>query len=158
MSYVPVLGRVLNAGRGDLASGHKLYMKHCGACHTLHGEGTKIGPDLTVADRKNRDALLLNILDPSGTIRPEFVSQTAVLVDGRVITGLVIESNEKQLTIVDSKQQKTPIERDQVEQLQPSDTSIMPERLLETLSEQEVRDLFAYLQSDEAKVRSARKE
>ncbi|MEX0977325.1 MAG: c-type cytochrome, partial [Pirellulales bacterium] len=74
MSYVPVLGRVLNAGQGDLDNGHKLYMKHCGTCHTLHGEGIKIGPDLTTADRKNRDALLLSILDPSGYIRPEFVS------------------------------------------------------------------------------------
>ncbi len=155
MSYVPVLGRVLNAAPGELASGHKLYMKHCGVCHTLHGEGQKIGPDLTSADRKNRESLLLNILDPSGTIRPEFISQTAVLVDGRVLTGLVTESDAARLTIVDAKQQRTVVERSEIEQLEPSPLSLMPEGLLQQLSEQEVRDLFRYLQSDGAPTTSA---
>jgi putative membrane-bound dehydrogenase-like protein len=157
MSYVPVLGRVLGAGVGNLESGHKLYMKHCGVCHTLHGEGEKIGPDLTSADRKNRDALLLNILDPSGTIRPEFISQTALLVDGRVLTGLVTESSPQQITMVDAKQQKTTIPRDEIDEIEPSTTSLMPERLLEQLQEQEVRDLFRYLQSERLPERAAAK-
>ncbi|MEX0677904.1 MAG: PVC-type heme-binding CxxCH protein [Pirellulales bacterium] len=157
MSYVPVLGRVLSAGQGDLDSGHKLYMKHCGTCHTLHGEGIKIGPDLTTADRKNRDALLLSILDPSGYIRPEFVSQTALLNDGRLLTGLVTESSPREITIVDAKQQKTTLARDEIDQIHPSTTSLMPERLLETLAEQELRDLFSYLQSDAPQIRSAAK-
>ena len=157
MSYVPVLGRVLGAGEGHLERGHKLFMKHCGVCHTLHGEGEKIGPDLTSADRKNRDALLINILDPSGTIRPEYITQTAVLVDGRVLTGLVTNSDAQQITIVDAKQQKTIVARDEIEQIQPATTSLMPERLLEQLKEQELRDLFRYLQSDKPPVQSAAK-
>jgi putative membrane-bound dehydrogenase-like protein len=148
MAYVPVLGRVLNESKGDLQKGHALFVKHCGNCHTLHGEGAKIGPDLTTADRKNRDALLLNVLDPSGYVRPEFVSQTVVLTDGRVLTGLVVEPTAQQITLVDTKSEKTVIERGQIEQMQPSAQSIMPERLLESLSPQEVRDLFRYLQSD----------
>jgi putative heme-binding domain-containing protein len=147
-AYVPVLGRVLNEAKGDVDSGHKLFVKHCAICHTLYGEGNKVGPDLTSADRKNRDALLLNILDPSGYIRPEFVAQTVVLNDGRILTGLVVESTPQQLMIVDAKNQKTTLARDEVERLQPSAQSLMPERLLETLAPQEVRDLFRYLQSD----------
>jgi putative heme-binding domain-containing protein len=157
MSYVPVLGRVLNGGPGELATGHKLFMKHCGVCHTLHGEGQKIGPDLTSADRKNRESLLLNILDPSGTIRPEFISQTAVLVDGRVLTGLVTESDAARLTIVDAKQQKTVVERSEIEQIEPSAISLMPDGLLQQLSEQELRDLFRYIQSEGAPMTSAAK-
>ncbi len=148
MAYVPVLGRVLNAGKGDLDSGQKLFVKHCGNCHMLHGEGNKVGPDLTSADRKNRDALLLNILDPSGYVRPEYVAQTAVLDDGRVLTGLVIESSAQEITLVDAKNQKTTLARGEIEQIQPSPLSLMPERLLETLEPQELRDLFGYLQSD----------
>jgi putative membrane-bound dehydrogenase-like protein len=154
-AYVPVLGRMLNEGPGDLDNGHKLFVKHCATCHTLHGEGNKVGPDLTTADRKNRDALLINILDPSGTIRPEFVAQTAVLVDGRVLTGLVTESSPQQLTLVDAKNQKTTLAREEIEQMQPSDQSLMPERLLEPLAPQEVRDLFRYLESDAPGPKSA---
>ena len=46
-AYVPVLGRVLNEGPGDLTNGHALFTKHCATCHTLFGEGNKVGPDLT---------------------------------------------------------------------------------------------------------------
>ncbi len=155
MAYVPVLGRVLNAGPGDLTSGRALFTKHCATCHTLFGEGNKIGPDLTSADRKNRDALLLNILDPSGYVRPEFVAQTAVLNDGRVLTGLITEASAQQVTIVDAKNQKTTIPRGEIDQIQPSEQSLMPERLLETLQPQEVRDLFSYLQATEPQPPSA---
>jgi putative heme-binding domain-containing protein len=148
MAYVPVLGRVLNAGSGDLAAGRALFTKHCANCHTLFGEGTKVGPDLTTADRKNRETLLVNILDPSGYVRPEYVSQTAVLNDGRLLTGLVVASSAQEITIVDSKNQKTTVPRGEIEQIEPSPQSVMPERLLETLQPQEVRDLFRYLQSD----------
>ncbi len=154
-AYVPVLGRVLNEGPGDLDNGHKLFVKHCATCHTLYGEGNKVGPDLTSADRKNRDALLINILDPSGTIRPEFIAQTAVLVDGRVLTGLVTESSPQQLTLVDAKNQKTTLAREEIEQMHPAPQSLMPERLLEPLAPQEVRDLFRYLQSDAPPPKSA---
>jgi putative heme-binding domain-containing protein len=147
-AYVPVLGRVLNEGRGDPAAGRALFAKHCGVCHTLHGEGNKIGPDLTASDRRNREALLVNILDPSGYVRPEYVAQTAVLNDGRVLTGLVVESSAQQITLVDAKNQKTTVARSELEQIQPSPQSLMPERLLEPLAPQELRDLFGYLQSD----------
>jgi putative heme-binding domain-containing protein len=149
MAYVPVLGRVLNAGQGDRTAGRALFTKHCATCHTLFGEGNKIGPDLTSADRKNRDALLLNILDPSGYVRPEFVAQTAVLNDGRVLTGLITEASAQEVTIIDAKNQKTTIPRGEIDQIQPSEQSLMPERLLETLQPQEVRDLFSYLQATE---------
>ena len=148
MAYVPVLGRVLKAGKGDRTAGHALFVKHCAACHTLFGEGTKVGPDLTSADRKNRNALLLNLLDPSGYVRPEFVAQTAVLLDGRVLTGVVIASSAQEITLVDTKGQKTTVPRGDIDDIRPSAQSIMPERLLETLKPQEVRDLFSYLESD----------
>ncbi len=149
MAYVPVLGRVLNAGSGDRTAGRALFTKHCATCHALFGEGNKIGPDLTSADRKNRDALLVNILDPSGYVRPEFVAQTAVLNDGRLLTGLIIKASAQEVTLVDAKNQKTTIPRSEIDQIQPSEQSLMPERLLETLQPQEVRDLFSYLQATE---------
>jgi putative heme-binding domain-containing protein len=83
------------------------------------------------------------------------VAQVAVLADGRVLTGLVVEATSQEITIVDAKNQKTTVPRDQIDQLRPSDQSLMPERLLETLAPQEVRDLFRYLQSDGSKSSSS---
>ena len=86
---------------------------------------------------------------------PDFVP--ALLNDGRVLTGLVIESSADQITFVDAKQQKTTVARDEIDQLHPSETSLMPEGVLETLQPQEIRDLFSYLESDRPAVQSARK-
>ena len=42
-----------------------------------------------------------------------------------------------------------PFSRENIEKLDPSTVSLMPEKLLDPLEDQEVRDLFRYLQSDQ---------
>ena len=91
---------------------------------------------------------MINILDPSGYVRPEFVAQTVLTTDGRVLTGLITESSPQQITLVNAKNQKSTLGREEVNEIKPSAQSLMPERLLETLAPQEVRDLFRYLQAD----------
>src|SRR5439155_19407935 len=135
-------------GKGDPAKGQPLFKQHCATCHTLFGEGNKVGPDLTSADRKGRELLMLNIVDPSAVIRPEFAAYTLLTTDGRLLTGLVVEASEQAVTLVDAKNEKTTVPRDKIDQLKPSPVSLMPEKLLDELTDQEVRDLFSYLQSD----------
>jgi putative membrane-bound dehydrogenase-like protein len=134
--------------KGDPKRGKELFTKQCATCHTLFGEGGKTGPDLTGADRKNRDWLVTNIVDPSGIIRPEYVAYDASLKDGRSLFGLIVEQSPQTVTLLDAKNEKTVIERTKIESLEPSATSIMPEKLLDELTEDQLRDLFAYLQSD----------
>jgi putative membrane-bound dehydrogenase-like protein len=138
----------LSRGRGDLAAGKLLYQKHCATCHTLFGEGNNIGPDLTGADRKNRDFLVTNIVDPSAVIRPEYLAYQIVTKDGRSLAGIVIESTPSALTLVNEKNERTVIARDQIEAMEASPVSLMPEKILDELSYQQIRDLFSYLQSD----------
>jgi putative heme-binding domain-containing protein len=138
---------MLARGKGDLSSGHRLFVKHCSICHRLYGEGNQIGPDLTAADRKNLTVLLPNVIDPSAVIRPEFRCYNVVLDDGRILTGLLADSNNSTVTVLDAKNQRTVVKRSDIEELKVSDTSLMPERVLEPLGEQDVRDLFAYLRA-----------
>jgi putative membrane-bound dehydrogenase-like protein len=147
-AQIVVLARTLSQGPGQLEPGQKLFLKHCGTCHTLFGEGQKVGPDLTSADRRNQDSLLLNIVDPNSTVRPEYVAQVVTLQDGRVLTGLLGDSGPQRITLLDGKNPPLALDRDQVESLVPSQLSLMPEKLLEPLQPQELRDLFRYLQSD----------
>jgi putative heme-binding domain-containing protein len=135
----------LGRGTGDAASGHKLFAKHCAICHRLYGEGNQIGPDLTAADRKNLTVLLPNVVDPSGVIRPEFRAYNIVLDDGRILTGLLADQNDSTVTVLDAKNQRTVVKRSNIEELKASDTSLMPDNVLEPLGEQEIRDLFAYV-------------
>lgn len=139
---------VLSRGKGEAAHGKPIFMKHCGTCHTLFGEGNKIGPDLTGADRKNLNFLMQNIVDPSAVQRLEFTNHVVVTSDGRNLSGVVSEANAEMVTLVNAKNEKTTIPRSQIEDIVPSPVSLMPEKLLDPLSDEELRHLFAYLQSD----------
>ncbi len=135
----------LRAASGDPARGKILFGKHCGICHQLHGEGNKIGPDLTTANRNDQAALLANMVDPSAVIRREFLPYVVLTDSGRMVTGLLAEQDAASITILDAKNQRIKIPRDEVEELHPSEISLMPEKILEPLSPQELRDLFSYL-------------
>ena len=146
-AQVTRIAAVLANGLGDRSRGKELAAKHCGTCHTLFGEGGKIGPDLTTADRANRDLMLTSIVDPGLAIRQEYAASTVLTADGQVLTGIVVESTPASVTLVDAKNQKTTVERARIDQLKPADQSLMPEKILDPLSEVELRDLFAHLET-----------
>ncbi len=139
---------ILRKGKGTTEPGKILFMKHCGICHKLHKEGENIGPDLTGAERKNINQLTKNIIDPSSMIRQQYIAHIIQTESGRVLTGLLAESTPETITILDSKNKRTVLNRDDIEEMKESALSLMPEKLLSTLSSQEIRDLFAYIQSD----------
>ena len=141
------LGKILSTGTGDIAQGKRLFTKHCGTCHQLHGEGNKIGPDLTPYPRHELAYLLLHTVDPNAVVRPEYQSVVIVTDDGRVLTGLLTESTPQTVALVDAKNTLIVLAREEIEEMEDSPQSLMPEKLFESLSDNEIRDLFANLQS-----------
>jgi putative heme-binding domain-containing protein len=135
-------------GTGDPEAGRQVFQQTCGVCHRLFGEGNTIGPDLTGADRKNTEVMLLNIVNPSAYVRPEYVSYEVVTDDDQAISGLLVESSAAAVTILDRNNQRHVFARDRIKELTPSALSLMPEGLLEGLKPQQVMNLFAYLQSE----------
>jgi putative membrane-bound dehydrogenase-like protein len=140
------LNNDLNAGIGEAMAGKLLFKKHCAACHQLFGEGEKVGPDLTTANRKDRDFLLASLVDPSAVIRREYLSHVIQTTDGRLLTGLIVERTPGKLTVVNAKGERINVAPEHVESLQESPVSVMPEGLLAPLTPREIRDLFCYLQ------------
>lgn len=128
----------------DASRGRVVYQKQCANCHTLFGEGGRIGPDLTGGNRQNLDYLLENIVDPSSTVIADFKMSVLLLDDGRVVTGVVIPESDKTVALQTQKE-RLIIERDSISQSTQQNVSLMPEGLLQTLSSDEVRDLIAYI-------------
>jgi putative heme-binding domain-containing protein len=145
---INAVSQLLHKAPGDAPRGRQHFEKVCANCHKLHGLGAAVGPDLTGAERKNRELLVRNIVDPSGMIRQEYLAQVAVTKDGQVLTGLLAESTVDTITLVDAKNQRTVLKRSDLEELQESPVSLMPENLLDQLTDQQIRDLIAYLQTD----------
>ena len=138
----------LRAAAGDISRGHQVFLKTCAVCHELFGEGEKVGPELTHANRHDKDFLLTSIVDPSAVIRKEFLNYNVELKDGRSVSGLIVEQSANIVTLVAAKNERTTIPRDQIVSMQESALSLMPEGLLHPLTPQERRDLFSYLQSE----------
>lgn len=138
----------LHIGGGNWENGRRLFEKNCAVCHQLFGKGNKIGPDLTGTTRKDRAALLANIVDPNAVIRRDYLNSVIVTASGRVLTGLITKRDGGSLTIADSKGKLTTLSQSDVEEIRTSPISLMPEQMLEKLKPQELRDLFQYLQSD----------
>ncbi|MBC7855641.1 MAG: HEAT repeat domain-containing protein, partial [Pirellulaceae bacterium] len=141
------LNNDLRAFPGDVKTGKVLFAKHCATCHKLFNEGGAVGPDLTFANRTDRDYLLISTVDPSAVVRKEFQSFTALLNDGTIVTGLIGESTPERVAFIDARAQKTEVPRSQIEKLQESPSSLMPDNILKQLKPDELRDLFAYLQA-----------
>jgi len=129
----------------DRAHGKDLFAKRCARCHTLFGEGGSIGPDLTGAERRNIDVLMLSIIDPSASIRGEFASFNVEMKDGRILAGFVTDPTPQAFVVLDSAGEKTFVARADVREVRESPLSLMPEGLLDDLDPQSLVDFFSYL-------------
>jgi putative heme-binding domain-containing protein len=141
------LNNDLRAAHGDAAKGQIVFTRLCVSCHMLHGTGGRIGPDLTQANRADREFLLQSLVDPSATIRREYLASVVETMDGRVLTGVNADEASGSLVLGTITGGKEVIPLSRIRSVKTSDVSLMPEGLLKTLTPQELRDLFAFLES-----------
>jgi len=130
----------------ELARGRELFARTCQQCHTLFAPGGALGPELTGANRSDREYLLSNVIDPSGVVANEYRTTVARLLDGRIVTG-VERARTASSVMLQTETERVTLALDEVEELELSPLSTMPEGLLDALNEDEVRALFTYLQS-----------
>ena len=128
------------------SQGRVLFQKDCASCHVLYGVGRKVGPDLTGSNRKNLDYLLENIIDPSASVGADFRASVVVLDDGRVLNGVVSDQTQRTVTL-QTAQEPITLDRKSIEQMKQTPNSLMPDGMLQNLSDEQVRDLMAYLMS-----------
>ena len=129
---------------GDGPRGRAVFVRTCQQCHTLFDVGGKVGPELTGSNRGDLDYILQNILDPNAVIPNEYRASTIDLKDGRSLTGIVKQQDGKSVTVL-TQTETLVLPRNEIDSIQQSELSMMPEGLLAPLSDQEVRDLIYYL-------------
>lgn len=140
---------ILKTGQGNAQHGVELFKKRCANCHKLFGEGADIGPELTGYERTNLDFMLLSIVDPSAAIREEYTNYRVLTMDGRVLSGFLKNQDDKTITLQNAENPALVISRDDIDTGPVAvKQSLMPDRVLEGLTASEIRDLFAYLQSE----------
>jgi putative heme-binding domain-containing protein len=138
-------GRNFDRGRSLFA------VAQCFSCHRYAGEGGSFGPDLSGASgRFSPRDLLESMVDPNKTISDQYAAVTVATDDGKVVTGRIVNlSNDNLMINTDmlDPNKMVNVKRRNIELMQPSPVSMMPGGLLNTLQEDEVLDLMAYLLS-----------
>jgi putative heme-binding domain-containing protein len=130
---------------GSRDAGRGVFEKTCSACHQLEGKGTQIGAELNSVRDKGREAVMLNILDPNREINPKYLSYIIVTADGRTITGMISEETPNHLTIRQAEGTAVPIPRAEIDEMESTGMSYMPEGLESQIDHQAMADLLAYL-------------
>ena len=138
------------AGRHDLERGRRLYgAVACAACHRFGREGGGVGPDLTaVAGRFGVRDLLESIVEPSKVISDQYAAVSIATKDGRVVTGRVGNIFGDSLSVIEDmfdpgRDHKCEARRHRGDEA--VGISLMPAGLLNSLTEEEIQDLVAFL-------------
>ncbi|HEX4144222.1 MAG TPA: PVC-type heme-binding CxxCH protein [Pirellulales bacterium] len=136
---------------GNVERGHAVFNSKkaaCIGCHAVAYVGGQIGPDLTLIGkiRTERD-LLEAIVYPSASFVRSFEPLLVVTTDGRQFNGLLKQQSPGEIVLATGPVASERIARDEIEEIRPSQTSLMPEGLEKVLLPQELSDLIAYLKS-----------
>lgn len=137
--------KIIKSGSGNMEKGKLLFTNNCGVCHRLFDGGGTIGPDLTGYDRNNINSMLLNIIDPNADIREGYVIHRVVTTDGRTLEGKIVSRNGDVITLQPVGGKDIILSAARIKEMKAQQVSVMPERILDHLSDQEVRDIFSYI-------------
>ncbi len=143
------LAEIIRQSNGNPYPGKKIFMENCGRCHRLFDGGGPIGPDLTGYQRDMLQVLLLNVVAPNLEVREGYQSYAVLTNDDQLITGFIENQNDQQVVLRAVDGQSHIIQRSEITEIKPQAQSLMPEGLLDKLTEQQLSDLFAYLRSSQ---------
>lgn len=108
-----------------------------------------MGPDLTsLTSRFTRKEILQSILYPSHVISSQYVSKNLLLMDGRQIAGIVAPGPSGEKTVLTSEGEKITIPEADIDEVNASTVSAMPDGLLKDLTQEDIANLFAYISTD----------
>ncbi len=134
--------------KGDRTRGKLVFKKTCATCHRLEGEGIEVGPDLLSALRnKSSEQLLIDVLDPSQEVDPRYLNYLVTTKRGLQLSGMIVAETAASLTLRRGEKAEDTVLRAQVEKVEATGKSLMPEGLETQVGKREMADLIAYLRA-----------
>ena len=137
-------------GTGDVGRGRQVFFGEkvaCGTCHAIGAEGGTLGPDLTTvgAVRSGGD-LLEALLFPNASIVQGYESYRVDTFEASLI-GVLGRETADGVTVRTAATEETYVPRADITAMEQYPLSLMPEGLDAGITEEELLDLLAFLQS-----------
>lgn len=131
---------------GDIHKGEEQFELLCSTCHQYGEMGKEVGPVLTEINRKSKESLLHDILDPNAAVDTKYLNHSIRTKDGNIYTGIIYSENDEELRLRMTGGKEELIAKKNIEKLSSLGISLMPEGLEEGLSPEDLADLLAFLQ------------
>lgn len=131
----------------------------CSTCHMIQGKGGRLGPDLSTAGTsRSTDYLVESVRNPSRRLAQgifeamkefpqEYESVSVVTADGTKFSGVVLNEDQFTLQVLDTREQLHLFEKGKLRSFEKRRESAMPAYNQKALSDKDLEDLIAYLQS-----------
>jgi putative membrane-bound dehydrogenase-like protein len=127
------------------ANGRAVFKQHCSACHRLDREGVPVGPDLFGIRNQDREAILLHTIVPEYEVMPAYAAYRLRLKDGRELEGMIASESATHVRLRRALGEEEMVAREQIESMEASGLSLMPQELERNMSRQDMANLIAYL-------------
>jgi putative membrane-bound dehydrogenase-like protein len=138
------------AMQGDAAAGAAVFEKRCSVCHKLRGVGHEVGPNLASLTDYSPQSLLLAMLDPNKAVEAKYRDYIAITAGGQSYTGILANETGNSVTLLGQEGKQQTILRSELEQLQATGKSLMPEGLEKDVTPQDMANVIAYLRGSGA--------
>ena len=108
-------------------------------------EGHEVGPQLASITNKTKEAIFASILDPDAAVDAKYFNYTVLTADGRLVSGKLETETGSSITLLSAGAKRETILRRDIEELQASSKSVMPEGIERELDPQGLADLIQFV-------------
>lgn len=153
----PVLQKILEKYRpalslkGDVVRGREIFAKSCLHCHRMGTQGHELGPDVSEFRTRTPGQLLLDMVDPSREVKPEYLSVRILTAAGELIDGMLVSQNASKVTLKRAAGESDTVLRGDIQKMTTTKYSVMPEGLEEAFDLQQTADLIAFMRWGDSK-------
>jgi putative heme-binding domain-containing protein len=137
--------------KGNVQEGKIVFLNICSNCHKYGDMGKEVGPVLTEINRKSKESIMHDILDPNAAVNTQYISHRIETKNGTVFVGIIDVENNRSITLKKMGGDKIIIPKDHIKQMKSMGTSLMMEGLEGSMSHQQMANLLAFLQKQSSK-------
>ncbi len=132
--------------QGNIAQGREVFANLCANCHRYGNIGQDVGPALTEINRKSREALLYDILDPNAAVDTRYLNHQVRTIDGNIYSGIVARESDESVSLKMIGGQEKTIDKADIDRFTSLGISYMPEGQEAAMGQQDLAHLLAFLQ------------
>ncbi|HRI89662.1 MAG TPA: c-type cytochrome, partial [Candidatus Hydrogenedentes bacterium] len=125
--------------------GRHIFRERCASCHKMGEDGHAVGPDLGAITDRSPQSLLVSILDPNRAVETKYFDFRVETTDLRTINGIVAKESGNSVTLISANGIETELLRSEIETMESTSRSPMPDGLEDGLSVEDMANLIAFI-------------